>query len=403
MFFFGKKNQKTSVSSRWMMSLDWLLVRLVCMRVRNSTLALRRGDVLVLLFGGGALLAGGVGHALLELRAHASILAAWHGLWRVAAPLVLAGLGCVAGAILAGRLRALASAPFLIVLPLADGARRRAVALASLAFGFVMACCAGLLLGFVAGWLGLPDWLALGCLGWASWIAGAAIGLVGAMAAPLPERRVTAAGSRRLAIRIPWIGRLDGGRPAWLGSWACGLTAGRLPASGLPVIGGLTCGMIIIMASGASLGRHDAVPAVIGGVMAGLAVFMMSLRCRPLDSPVLRTAPLRFVAAWWGVLRLPLALSFMFFALPAGVALAAVPADWAMPVGGGASLLALDGSYAVFAAYFSASPLLAAISFAAILSYAVYKWPLYHDVVLACLAALLIWLWRRAAGRFSDG
>ncbi len=65
--------------------------------------------------------------------------------------------------------------------------------------------------------------------------------------------------------------------------------------------------------------------------------------------------------------------------------------------------MALDGSYAVFAAYFSASPLLAAISFAAILSYAVYKWPLYHDVVPACLAALLIWLWRRAAGRFSDG
>jgi len=74
-----------------------------------------------------------------------------------------------------------------------------------------------------------------------------------------------------------------------------------------------------------------------------------------------------------------------------------------VPVGGGFSLLLLDGAYAVFAAYFMMTPFVAAISFILVLSYAAYKWLQYHDVVYAGLAVFLIWLWRQTRRRFLHG
>jgi hypothetical protein len=202
---------------------------------------------------------------------------------------------------------------------------------------------------------------------------------------------------------IPGLGRLDGAIPAWLGSWACGLPAGRLRMTGLFVISVAVLGMMGVLCGGASLAQHEAGPAVIDAVVSGLAVFMLSLRCHPLGSPVLRTAPIGFIRSWFGVLRLPLVLSAIIFAMPAGVAVAAEPNSWAIPVGGGFSLLLLDGVYAVFAAYFMTAPLIAALSFLAVLSYSAFQWIKYHDVVYACLAAFLVWLWRQTRRRFLHG
>jgi hypothetical protein len=89
--------------------------------------------------------------------------------------------------------------------------------------------------------------------------------------------------------------------------------------------------------------------------------------------------------------------------MPASVAIAAEPSLWTMPVGGGVSLLLLDAAYAIFAAYFMTAPLAAAVSFVAVLSYAGYKWFMYHDLVYFCLVIFLVWLGQQARKRFLHG
>jgi hypothetical protein len=89
--------------------------------------------------------------------------------------------------------------------------------------------------------------------------------------------------------------------------------------------------------------------------------------------------------------------------LPASFAVAAEPAAWTMPVGSGLGLLILNGTYAVFAAYFVSTPFVAALSFAVALAYAGYESLEYGRTVLIGLAALVLFLWYRARQRFYHG
>jgi hypothetical protein len=139
------------------------------------------------------------------------------------------------------------------------------------------------------------------------------------------------------------------------------------------------------------------------GLTGGLLVFMLSARFHPLGSPVLRTAPLGFVRAWLRLARLPLQLSLAFFLLPAGAALAAEPSAWAMPLASGFWLLALNGAYAVFAAYFMTAPFVAALSFLSAIAYASYETLEYGRTVLIGFAGLVLFLWYRAQRRYRHG
>ena len=153
----------------------------------------------------------------------------------------------------------------------------------------------------------------------------------------------------------------------------------------------------------ASLAQHHAAPAALTAVSGGLLAFMLSLRCFPLASPVLRTAPLGFTHAWLRLLRLPAVLSVLFFALPSGAALAAEPGSWPAVAGGGFELLVLNTAYAIFAAYFATAPLSAAISFIVAVVYAAYEWLEYGQSILLAFAALIALLWHRARWRYYHG
>ncbi len=382
---------------------DKIVLFLLWCEMRNALRGLGRFDRVFFCIAGGLLAAYNLGGLFLTLRANAAELRDTAWLWHLALPSALISLGAAFGAVMTGISLSRAFAACLLALPLSFMARRRMVARATLAIALVAALAVGLALGLCGVVVGKHHAVIWGVAASAWFFLGAVFGLLARMQFLGPERQLRYGATRQRRFPVPGLTCVDGARPAWLGSWACGLEAGRLRITAFMAASLAVLVPMDILSGGASLAEHQAAPAAIDSVITGLAVFMLSLRCQPLDSPVLRSAPLRFMRCWLGVMRLPLVLSAIFFAMPAGAAIAAEPHSWAVPVGGGFSLLLLDGAYAVFAAYFMMTPFVAAISFILVLSYAAYKWLQYHDVVYAGLAVFLIWLWRQTRRRFLHG
>ncbi len=104
-----------------------------------------------------------------------------------------------------------------------------------------------------------------------------------------------------------------------------------------------------------------------------------------------------------GLVRLPLILSMLFFGALAVPAYAAEPGIIAMPMSGLIGLLALNASYAVFAAFFAHSRRLAVLAFFAALGLTDYESLEYGRTVLIGFVALLIFLWVRARGAYRHG
>jgi hypothetical protein len=120
-------------------------------------------------------------------------------------------------------------------------------------------------------------------------------------------------------------------------------------------------------------------------------------------SPVLRASSLSFRRAVRGLVRLPLALSLMFFGALAVPAYAAEPAMIAMPISAALGLLILNGTYTVFAVFFAHSRRLAAMAFVAALGLAAYESLEWGRTVLLGLVALLVFLWVRARKAYRHG
>jgi hypothetical protein len=207
----------------------------------------------------------------------------------------------------------------------------------------------------------------------------------------------------RPGVRFPVLAMLDGAGLAWFGAWAWAFPAGRVRPGIKILLGVFILGCGVFLSIGAAFSRHQAVPAAMVAVIGGIAVFMLCLRCHPLGSPILRTAPIGFASAWFRLLRIPLLLSTLFFAVPATAAVAAEPGAWTIPVGGGLGLLVLNAAYGVFAAYFLTSPLAAVVSFVSALAYCNYESVEYGRTVFIGFAALTAWLWYRARLRYYNG
>ncbi|TPL42350.1 hypothetical protein FJ942_28105 [Mesorhizobium sp. B2-4-2] len=382
--------------------------RLVLTLLRRELLAglrsMRCRDLAWIVAGGAALLAYAIADIVLALQAASATLRQEQALWLLGLPGALLILGGFAGNALARLCLSRAFAPFLKALPLSLRERRRMATVAIFAMGvpLVVAVMAAVGLGcaVIAKPLA-PVWgLGAAILFVAGLWAAAGWRLRGRDTISLDDKASPLGDGRR---RRPWLGAFDRSAPAWLSSWALGLPAGHVRASWRLVGAAVFFGFVAALSAAISLVHHDAVPAAMAGLTGGLLVFMLSARFHPLGSPVLRTAPIGFVRAWLRLARLPLQLSLAFFLMPAGAALAAEPSAWTMPLASGLWLLALNGAYAVFAAYFMTAPFVAVLSFLSAIAYTSYESLEYGRTVLIGFAALVLFLWHRAQRRYRHG
>jgi len=384
---------------------DRLVLGLLWREFRNSVRSLRRSDLLWIAIGGGLLIAYGIADLAAGLSHSADRLRGLDALWLFGLPALALAFGASAGRGL-GRLAASrAFAPYLRPLPLSDAARRRSAGIAAAMLGMPLALAAGLAFGTACAVVGRPAPALSGAVAAALFAAAFA-----AMA--LPRIRRVPQGEwasdktevfRRRTIALPLLPALDRSAPRWLGAWAWQMPAGRLVLSLRPIAGIALLVVTAALAMAASFAQKLAIPAVAAAVLGGLAVFMLTLRSDPLMSPVLRTAPVRFLTAWTRLLRLPLLLSLVFFAAPASAAALAEPAAWEMPLGGSLVLLALNACYAAFSAYFATAPLLARFGFTWAVGYTLYHYPEYGRILLVPPGLLAAWLWVRARRRYYDG
>ena len=390
--------------SWWPQHRDGLILAMLARESVNAARTIARGDLAWIVFGGGALAAYGTALLCGALRAHATALEAHPGQVVVGLGVTALLAGVTTGQVttrLAGRR---AWAPFTLALPLAPRDRRRMAAVAAVMLGAVA-------LGMGAGCvmtalslIGSPHVGVGAVLFGLVFAAGFAlplnIGLRAGEIRPSSEPAACEDGSRR---SLPSLGRLDRCRPAWLGAWAWGLQAGRLRLDGWLSAKALVLGVIAALAIGASLARHDAAPASLTGTFGGLAIFMLSLRCRPLASPVLRTGPTSFTRLCLRLALMPFVLSGVYFAVLAGSAVAAEPAAWPMPAQGAVELAMLSGIYAVFALYFMSRPGVAALAFLAAIGDVAYESLEYGRPVYLALALLVVFLWIRARRQHAHG
>ncbi len=382
---------------------DSLVLVLLWYEARNGLYSCRKSVLVRIALLGSCLLAYGIADIAATLHSHAAVLR--QPLWSAKLGGAELLLGLLSGVALAGVSASRAFSPFLRALPLSIGARRRTSligALAALAPLGVLAgaAAAGACLVIEKPYPALWGATA-GLLFGAGFVAGAIARLAYAFRAP--DSRLPDTQPQWTGIRDPQLRWLDRANPAWLGSWAWNLNAGQIQLTARSAAALIILGIVTSMSMAASLAQHHAAPAALTAVSGGLLAFMLSLRCFPLASPVLRTAPLGFTHAWLRLLRLPAVLSVLFFALPSGAALAAEPGSWPAVAGGGFELLVLNTAYAIFAAYFATAPLSAAISFIVAVVYAAYEWLEYGQSILLAFAALIALLWHRARWRYYHG
>ncbi|NLR97459.1 hypothetical protein HGP17_11580 [Rhizobium sp. P38BS-XIX] len=385
---------------------DGLVLNLLRKEVLGSLRSLRRSDLAWLILGGSAVMAYAIADAVVALHAAAPLLRSSPSLWLAGLSAAALLLGVFTGYGTTRLALSRAYAPFMKALPISNRERRRMAVLAAAKtgvwFGAIVACVAGM--GCVP--LAEPYAFAWAFVAAALFAAGFAPAITAQMRVfnrqPAGEATTTDHESGLHRTRLT-LACFDRARPTWSGAWAWNLRAGIVRPSRRIAAAGLMIGLAVLIAVVGGLIHHQAAPGAIVGLAGGLATFMFALRYHPLGSPVLRTAPIGFVRAWLRLLWLPLQLSAAFFALPAGAALAAEPSSLSVVAASGLWLLMLNGAYAVFAAYFMSTPLIAAFSFVAAIIYAAYESSEYGRTVVLGFVALVVWLLHRTRRRFYHG
>ncbi len=296
---------------------DFLVLRLIWRRSLNALRATRVSTLLQLLALGGFFLAYSVADLAVDLRRAAPALRRLEAFWLFGLPAMACLAGAATGALLAGAAAAQAQAPFLLALPVSQQSRWRAAAIAALALTQPPAALFGLAIWAACVVVDKPGAACLRSDRVRAFSGRRRRRNFCAAARGFPGGRGRQAGAcaRKTPPRL--LRRLDRARPAGLGQWSWGL-APRRAVLGL----GAAFAILAALAAGASYVQRQAAPAVGAGAVGALVLFMLTLRCDPLASPVLRAAPLGFFRAWSALLRFPLALASAFYAGPAAAAVA---------------------------------------------------------------------------------
>jgi hypothetical protein len=385
---------------------DRLVLSLLQREVLGSLRSLRRRDFAWIILGGGVVIAYAAADMVVALHAAAPMLRNSPWLWRAGLPAATLLLGFFAGLGTVRLALSRAYAPFMKALPVSNRERRRMAVFAATCIGTGLAVTIAGFMALACALIATPDACAWAFLAAALFTAG----FVAAMAMPLripslqPTSEPTVTDHETSgAGKLLTLKRFDRARPTWAAAWAWNLRAGAVTPSWRLFGAGVAMGLAVLISVAGSLIHHQAAPGAVTGLAGGLVVFMLALRYHPLGSPVLRTAPIGFWSAWLRLLWLPLQLSIVCFLLPAGPALAAEPSSWPALAAGGLWLLILNGAYAVFAAYFMTTPLIAAFSFLAAIAYAAYESSEYGRTVVLGFLALVIWLFYRTRRRFYHG
>ncbi len=384
---------------------DTFVLSLIWRETRNSVKSANVSDLAWVVLGGSAFLAYGAGNAVVALRRGSETLHVRQEPWIIVL-LAAFALGIAGGVILSKVAWSRAFAPFLKALPLSISERRRMAAVAALSIGAPFVALAGVVIGSACLLVDKPYAAAWGFGAGMSCAAGAVSALFLQLFVAnndAPDDLSTPFANAAKSIPAPWLAMFDCAAPAWLGAWACGLPAGKMRLTARLFVTSFLFVLAAALAIGASLARHQAAPAAVAGMIGGLIAFMISLRCHPLGSPVLRTTPQGFMSVWLRLLRLPLVLSAVCFVAPASAAVIAEPSAWTTPAASGLCLLMLNGAYAVFAGFFLNAPLVAALSFFIALAYAGYEFLEYGDTVIIGFAALIALLWHKSLRRYRHG
>lgn len=382
-----------------MTATDPIALRLILHEIRASIRSARKRDLAWVVFGGLPMLAYAIGILANGAVYRAEMLnEPW--VWAAAVPVAMLLSGSSLGLFFGRIAQARAHAPFMRALPIGAADRRRMAIIAGTVLGAPFVLLDGGAVAFLAWLVDKP--------GPGLWFGGAALlsalGFAAALGATLrrPWREPVmeaAASETTRGLSIGWLDR----RPAWLGSWAAGLPAGRIHLSARTLFMAAAFALAGLGAIIMSFVNETASAGAVAGVIGGLAIFMMALRCRPLLSPVLRASRLPFFRAWLALMRLPLVLSAGFFGLTALPAYAAEPGAWEIPLAGMMGLIALNLIYGVFAAFFAAAPKLAAFAFFAAIALTFYESLEYSRTIVLGLFALVAFVLIRTRQRYRHG
>lgn len=301
--------------------------------------------------------------------------------------------GLVSGQRAADRARRDLAATWLAILPWSDRQQKRALLLSCLpplGLALLSASMVALLAGALVHPMAIPLLTLAGSV-----LTG--LGFATGLAIPPSRRERTSRpveAAPRHSVRLAWA---DQTRPRWLGSWALEGRGHRLDRLWV-------CLLVSLGALGVagSLETGTAAPGAVISIAGGHLMFLAAMRAKPLRAEALRLLPVSFPRAAWGVVRLPLLLSFGWFLLPEAAAFAATPSDPA-PAGGLIGLMLLDALAGLSSLWLADAPAAALLLHCAILLLALQYWARLGLSEMLLLLGLAILLWRGARRRFIKG
>jgi hypothetical protein len=290
-----------------------------------------------------------------------------------------------------------AASSWLVVLPMTNSARLRAARVASLAVGGALLPLPALCGWVVSGSAAAPHALLAGPVMALCFAAGFAVAAQPGPWSTEPAER--ARRTRRVALMWRVVARLDRSAPRYVGIWAQGDGGRDLSfawLASLVAMGGFAACITVAQAR--------IWPSLVAAVVGANLVFLAGLRGGPMLSPVLRSLPVSFARAWWGVARGPLALALLWFGVAVLPAVTVSAGAFRRILGAAGVLVALNLLVLTAVAVCPGSRRQASVLYTIMLGAILYEGVQYGfafgGLAAVAMAGVAMLLWRQARRRF---